>query len=119
MIFDILGWIWIVTGALFFWKPEWLRGRLLRKGKRKARGILFMAALVVGGIIIKAAWGVPGLLGKIALVIGIIAIVKAFFFLNAKSAEHLLGWFEKQPVQYLRGYAVLQIAVGFFFLLVK
>jgi len=119
MVFDILGWLWIITGVLFFWKPEWLRKRLVKKGSRKVRGILFGITVVVGGIIIKAALGVPGMPGKIVLVIGIIAIVKGFLLLNAKSSEHLLNWFEKQPTRYLRGFAVLQVAVGIFFLLVK
>jgi len=119
MLLDILGWFWIVTGVLFFFKPEWFRKRLAKKGVRKMRKIFFGIALLVGIFIIKATWGVPGVLAKIAMVFGVIAIIKAFLLLNGKATDHLLDWFEKQPVQYLRGFAILQIVVGAFFLFVK
>ena len=89
MIFQIIGWFWIITGALFFIKPEIFRNRLKKKGYKKVRNSLFLFTLLMGFLLIRGAWSVQGILAKVILIFGFIAIFKAFFILKAKAAERV------------------------------
>ena len=112
MLLKILGWVWIVSGILFFIKPLWFRNRLQKKSYKKIRGILFAIALTLSILLIKAVWGHPGLAAKVVLVLGIGGIIKAFFFLKVKAADTLIEWFIKQPLKVFRLFAAIQIVIG-------
>jgi len=51
---------------------------------------LFLIALVVGSYLIGITFRHEGNLPKIFLIVGIVAIIKAVFFLKAKSSEKLI-----------------------------
>lgn len=118
MLLKILGWFWVITGVLFLFKPEFLRNRLKKKSVKKLRRFFFAIALALGVLLIKATWGVPGVLAKIVLVCGLIAIIKAFFFLKSASADVVIAWFLAQPLEFLRGWAAVQIGFGVIVLIV-
>jgi len=112
MLLKLLGWFWVITGIIFLFNPEYLRNRLKKKSIKKIRRIFFGIALILGLLLIKATWGVGGFLANIILICGIIAIIKAFFFLKAKAADSAIEWVLKQPRKYLRAWAVAQIIFG-------
>jgi len=119
MLLKILGWIWIVSGIIFFLKPIWFRDRIRKKSYKRIRGYLFAVALCVSVLLIKEVWGEPGILSKVIMIFGIIGIFKAFFFLKAKAADKLLEWFANSPLKVFRLFAALQITVGWIILKIK
>ena len=113
MLVKILGWFWVVSGVLFLLKPSLLRGRLQRKSYRTFRRYLFLIVVSVGILFVKAAWTLDDFLPRTALiVVGVIAIIKGFFFLKAKAAEKVVAWFARQSLTVFRIGASFQILVG-------
>jgi hypothetical protein len=112
MLIKLLGWFWIITGILFFLKPEMLRRRLQKKTLKNLKKYLFLIVITLSIFLISAAWRSEGLLSKVVMVLGIIGIFKGFFLLKAKAAEKILGWFIKQPSIFFRFGASLQIIIG-------
>ena len=112
MLIKLLGWFWIITGTLFFLRPEMLRKRLQKKTLNKLKKYLFLIVITLSLFLIGAAWKSEGLLSKIVMVLGIIGILKGFFLLKAKAAEKILEWFIKQPLTFFRFGASLQIIIG-------
>ena len=112
MLIKLLGWFWIITGTLFFLKPEMLRKKLQRKTLKKLKKYLFFIIIILSLFLMGAAWKSEGILSKIVMVLGIIGIVKALFLLRAKAAENILEWFIKQPSIFFRLAASLQIIIG-------
>ena len=112
MLIKLLGWFWVITGIIFFLRPEMFRRRLQKKTVKKLKRYLFLITITLSICLIAAAWKTEGLLSKIIMVLGIIGIFKAFFLLKAKAAEKILQWFVKQPVVFFRFAACLQIIIG-------
>lgn len=112
MLAKILGWIWIITGILFFLKPHMLRNRLQKKSIKKIRKYLFATALGLSSMFLGIAWNSKGILAKIVFVFGIIGIFKSLFLLKAKTSEKLIAWFSKQPLEFFRMWAVVQMGFG-------
>ncbi len=119
MLLKILGWFWITGGILFLWKPEWLRNRLKKKSVKTVRRFLFSLILCVSVLLIKGAWGVPGILAKIILVLGMIGIMKAFYLLKAKTASVIIDWFVNQPAVFFRIAAAVHLIIGVVLLQVR
>jgi len=117
MLIKIFAWIWIVLGILFVIKPELLKKRLEKKGVKKIKKCLFAMTLALSVGLIVAAVYYQGVLAKILIVLGIIGIIKAFFFLKAKSAEKIIEWSAKQPLVLFRAGGCLYIIIGIIFLL--
>ena len=112
MLLKILGWFWLLSGILFFLKPVWLRNKLKKRSLKTIRRLIFALAFAVGILLVNATWGLPGWLPKGVFIIGIIAILKAVFFLKAQSAARVVEWFLSRPVRYFRFFAVGQIVFG-------
>ncbi|MFC1804430.1 hypothetical protein ACFLZ3_01205 [Candidatus Omnitrophota bacterium] len=112
MLAKILGWFLIITGVFFLLKPEALRRRLQKKSYKKLRKYLFAITIVLAVLLITVAWKFEGILSQIVIIIGIIGIIKGFFFLKAKAAEKLLAWYLNRPVNFFRLSALFQIAIG-------
>ncbi len=119
MLNIILGWFLIITGVLFLLKPEGLRKKLQKKSIKYLRKILFLIGIALAGFFVAAGWKSEGLFSKILMVIGIIGILKAFFFLKAKAAGKIVEWFLKQPVVFFRVGATLQIILGIIILALR
>lgn len=119
MLLKILGWVWVISGILFCWKPEWLLNKIQKKGLKKMKRFFFGIALVLGVLLIKAGWGIPGILAKIVIILGVLAVFKGVFFLKSKAADRVLEWYVKQPIYFFRIWAGGMIALGMFFLFVK
>jgi ATP/ADP translocase len=112
MFSGVLGSFLIFFGALFFLYPESLRRHLRRKTTWKLRRYFFAIALTLGVLLISAGWRYEGLLPKVVVFVGIVALFKAVLFLNSKATEHVTAWVLERPVLHLRILAVLQIALG-------
>ena len=117
MLVTILGWVLVVMGTLYLLKPEALRKRMQKQGLKKIRHYLFLLTALVSMLFIGAAVNLPGIWGAILLILGIIGVIKAFFFLKAKAAEKLLNWFFTMPLSILRAGGCLYILLGLSLLL--
>ncbi|MFH1622637.1 MAG: hypothetical protein ABIA97_05925 [Candidatus Omnitrophota bacterium] len=104
-------------GILFFLRPQMLRNKLQKKTYRYIRRLLFVVAIFLGILLISAGFKTEGFLSKFLMLLGIIGIIKAVFFIKAKSAEKILNWFLKQPIPFFRFCASVQIAIGVVILL--
>lgn len=108
----ILGSFFIMLGILFLLYPESLRKRLRKKALRKIRRYLFIGAITLGILLISTGWQYEGLLPKILVLVGIIAIFKGVFFLKSRSADKVTEWILKQPVVFFKIFAACQIILG-------
>lgn len=108
----IAGTLLILFGVLFLMKPHMMQRRIQRTARRKIRRIIFLAASSVGVMLISAGWSLEGWLPKVLVFVGIVAILKAVFFLRSKSAEKVTEWMAGLPIMYFRLAAVIQIALG-------
>jgi len=108
----IVGSLFIMLGILFLLYPESLRKRLRKKAIRKIRRYLFAGAITLGILLISTGWKYEGLLPKILVLIGIVAILKGVFFLKLSAADKVTEWILKQPVILLKILAICQIAFG-------
>lgn len=112
MFATILGWFWIVMGIFFLWKPEILKKKLNRKSLRKIRKYLFVLAVILGILLIKAGWGYEGALAKIIVILGILAIFKGFFLLKSEITGRMMEWWGQKPLIFFRFGACVYIIIG-------
>ena len=108
----IIGSLFIMLGILFLLYPESLRKRLRKKALRKIRKYLFAGAITLGILLISTGWKYEGLLPKILVLVGIVAIFKGVFFLKSRAADKVTEWILKQPVIVLKIFAICQIILG-------
>lgn len=85
---------------------------LKKKALRKIRKYLFAGAITVGILLISTGWKYEGLLPKILVIVGIVAIFKGVFFLKLRAADKATGWILKQPEILLKKFTICQIALG-------
>lgn len=119
MLVKIIGWFWILTGTLFLLKPAILKTKLQKKGAKKVKKILFGVAIVLGFSLITASLKMQGMLSKVIMIAGIVAIIKGTLFLKTKLIEKLLSWLSGQPLIIFRVIAAVYIALGTIILLGK
>lgn len=112
MLSYIVGSLFIMIGLLFFLYPEGLRRRMRKKALRRIRRYFFAGAVFLGILLISVGWKYEGMFPKILAVAGIIAVLKALFFLKSKTADKVTEWIIEQPVLFFKIFAVCQIALG-------
>ena len=61
---------------------------------------------------ISAGWRHEGLLPKILMLAGIVALLKGLLFLNSKVSEKITAWILERPILHLKVFAVGQIVLG-------
>lgn len=108
----LLGWFLIITGILMFWKPEKARLSLAGQGFGLVKGYIFILAMFLGSLLVSAANKLNGLLALVILISGIIFLIKGYLLLKKKISHKIQLWMQKVPIPFLRGYAVIQTAVG-------
>jgi len=108
----IVGVFFVLLGFLSFLYPEALRRRLRRKALRKLRWYFFAATFSMGLLLISTGWKYEGLLPKILVVGGVIAVLKGLFLLKSRAADKVTEWILNRPVLHLRLFAACQIALG-------
>lgn len=108
----ILGWFLIITGILMLWKPEKARKSLAGRGFGLIKGYLFIMAMFLAALLVAAANKLNGLLALAILILGIVFLVKGYLFLKKQISNKIREWLQKVAITYLRGYAVVQIAIG-------
>ena len=112
MLATILGWFWLCMGILFFVKPHLLKRMLEKKTFKKIKKYMIAIAIVLSVLLIKVSWGVPGILAKIVLVLGIIGIFKMVFFFKGKLIDKVLDWYKDKPLWIFRLGACFHIGVA-------
>ncbi|MEN6424332.1 MAG: hypothetical protein ABFE13_03145 [Phycisphaerales bacterium] len=112
MLSGLIGLVLILFGVLSLLFPESLRRSLRRKAVWKLRRYFVIAAVSFGILLISAGWKHEGLLPKILMCIGVVALLKALLFLNSKAAEHVTAWILERPALHLKIFAIGQIALG-------
>jgi len=112
MLSGLIGLVFILFGVLSLLFPESLRRSLRRKAVWKLRRYFFIAAVSFGILLISAGWKQEGILPKILMCLGVVALLKGLLFLNLKATEHVTAWILERPVLHLRIFAVGQIVLG-------
>ncbi len=112
MLTTIIGWIWTVAGALFVWRPDWMKSWHTKRGVNHVRRVLFLTALAIGISLIGAARETGGIVGTAMIVIGVIAIVKAFLFLQRKFTAWVIALMTPWPLWIFRILAIVYVGVG-------
>ena len=112
MLIKLFAWLWIIMGIISIIKPQFLQKRLQKKATKKLKKILFLITLCVAVALILASFKVAGLLPKIIMLIGIVGIFKAFFFLKSKSADKIIEWTAKQPLNFFRAGGAIYVIIG-------
>ncbi|MFC1780762.1 hypothetical protein ACFLZ8_00675 [Planctomycetota bacterium] len=83
-----------------------------KKAIRKIRRYLFAGAITLGILLISTGCKYEGLLPKILVLVGIIAIFKGVFFLKSRAADKVTEWILRQPLVVFKIFAVCQIILG-------
>ncbi|MFH1867696.1 MAG: hypothetical protein ABH843_01875 [Candidatus Omnitrophota bacterium] len=112
MFIKILGYFWLTIGTLCLIWPQLLKSRLQKKGLRRMRKYFVIIAIILGSTLVSATWNLQGLLPKLIMIIGIIAIIKGIFLLKSKLAEKWIAWFAQKPLIYFRIGACCYIILG-------
>lgn len=112
MLGKLLGWVWLIFGIWYLVRPEALRNKFQKKSLKKIKKILFGITLVLGIWMILAGFRTEGLFSKLLVIFGVVALFKGVFFLKAKAADRILGWYAKQPVLFFRLSAVFYVLAG-------
>ena len=112
MFANLVGSIFLLLGVFSLLYPESLRRRLRSKAIWRLRRYFFAAALSLGILLISAGWRQEGLLPKILVLVGIVALCKGLLFLNSKAAEKVTVWILERPAWHIRLFAVGQIVLA-------
>lgn len=119
MFTKIFGSIWIVAGIFFVLKPQMLKRSIQRKSLKRIRKYFIMAAILLGAMLISLGRRFHGPLAGVVVILGIISVVKGFFFVKAKSADKIVGWFAERPLVYFRIGGCFYILTGIAVLLLR
>ena len=113
MLHKIIGWFLLLSGILFLIKPAILKNKLQKKTYKKFLYFIIGATFALGGYMASFAFRFKGALPKVIAVIGIIALIRGFMFLNSKTRQKLASVFSKAPLKIYRifaaGYALLGV----------
>lgn len=112
MLSNIIGSILVFLGFIFLLYPEYLRNRLRKKAIRKLRRYFFAAVISAGILLISAGWNHEGILPKVLMILGIVAVIKALLLLKSRATEEVTTWILERPGSHLKMYALGQIALG-------
>jgi hypothetical protein len=114
----ILGWVLLISGAIFLVKPEKARDKLLVQGFGLAKGLMLLIAAYLVTFSISLAGKTVGILSILSM-LGALAIIVVFLKLKKKTYLHLQEQFKRIPVNFLRIYAVIQIIIGVLMVVLK
>ena len=89
MFLSILGWFWIITGALFLLRPDMLRRRLQKKSTKIVKRYLFVIILFFASMLVAAGLKAHGVPAKIIMILGVIGVFKGLFLLRAKASDKI------------------------------
>lgn len=112
MLAKIIGVIWVLSGLLWFFRPDSLKRRLARKMSRKFRFIVYGFILVFGLTIIGSVLKAEGIIAKIVGIAGIIITIKAILLLTSKTSGKIIDWLAEKPVKFFRITASIMIVFG-------
>jgi len=93
----VLGWLWMIFGIWWFFRPARIRKKFERSYRKKMRWLLFTVMFVAAGVIYGAGRQLGGWLGMLFFVVAIIAMLKGLFFVSGKTSEKVLEWWGNQP----------------------
>lgn len=119
MIIRIIGWFWVITGVLFLIKPGMLKKRVQKKSNKVARRYLFVMAIFFATGLISVGMEISGIIAKILMIIGLIALVKGLFLLKSKAANSIIEFLKDKPISIFRLWAGVQIAIGALILMLR
>lgn len=109
----ILGWFLVISGVLMLIWPERARRKLISMGFGQVKWIL----LIVAFYLVSVLSSISSNIGPNIFIIGVIAIIVAYFLSKKKTAEKIQEQFAKIPIKALKVFAMVQIAIGAFMLI--
>lgn len=112
MLRTLIGLGWVFFGLIFLFRPGMFRFWLRWRSLVSIRWTLFWLALGAGFSLIFAVLGMPGWLPKILGLVGLVAILKAFFFLKCESSTWLVELLADLPEEAYRWIALVYLAIG-------
>lgn len=112
MLTTIIGWIWTVAGVLFVWRPDWMKSWHTKRGVNHVRNMLFFTGLAIAFSLFGVARELGGAMGTVLIVLGVVAILKAFLFLRRTFTAWVIALMSPWPLWVFRGLAVLYVAIG-------
>lgn len=111
-VLAILGWLWIILGVWWFFRPTRIRKRFERGFRKRLRWILLVVFVSVAAVVMAAGRQIGGILGTILIVAGIISLIKGLFVLSGKVSDRALDWWGAQPVWVYRLAAAMIFLLG-------
>ena len=112
MFFKIIGWLWIILGIWWIMRPQGIKRRFTKMVKRSRRKVLFIAIILFGGFFFAAAKHAQGFIASILLILGVLAVLKAVFFMTSKASDKILDWWLERPLWLWRVWAGCLVLLG-------
>ncbi len=109
----ILGWFLVISGAFMLIWPERARRKLLGMGFGQIKWIL----LIIAFYLVSLLSSISSNMGPNIFIVGVIAIIAAYFFFKKKTYNKIQGQFARIPIKALKVFAVIQIMLGAFMIL--
>jgi len=117
MLSNILGAITVLTGILWFVKPEMLRNKLKKKLNRKLRTAICGFIVFFGFLIIRSVMKLYGIIPRILGIIGLIMIIKGLLLLMTQTSQKLLEWMADRPLVFFKIWAACVVVMGIMLIL--
>ena len=117
MLLKLLGWIWLVAGIWFLFKPEVLKARLQKKSLKQMKKIFVPIAVFLGLWLIVVGFGSAGIFAKFLMLLGIVALIKSALLLKTNVADKIIEWYGRQSLAFYRLCACCHIILAVVILL--
>lgn len=112
MLSKILGFIWVVLGGIWVFRPEALKNRLQKKMTRKMWKVVFVFLFFFGLFMLASVVKTPGILPKLIAVTGLVISIKAVMFITSKAGDKFIVWCDTRSTVFFRIFACAIIVLG-------
>jgi len=113
----IIGWFLVFTGVWMLVSAQKARKRLAGQSFGYVKWYLRIMGLFLLMLLGSLSTKISGIFSLLVLIVGIMALVKGYLFLEKIASLKIKTWVENVPIHYLRVCALIQIVIGALMLL--
>jgi len=115
MFAQIIGYLLISIGVLFFVKPDVLKKRLIRKNKIKTlRFQMAVVSLLTFIVLFATSFTASKVISHLFLFFAILSLIKFLLLLNKRLSLIIFDYLSSQPLSFYRYSSFLFAGIGFF-----
>lgn len=113
MISKIAGIFWMAMGIIGFIHPKFIQDLFKKKAKKKNFKLFISFLLFFGSFALSLFFRFEGIMFKILIIIGFVALFKMFLIINSTISNKVNKYLVKINKNYYRIFAIIIIVAGF------